>query len=62
MKARLAAPRWALLLLLALVALGLSACATSDSENTSSRPWNEPYGWENGLGGMNQYNNNNMPH
>lgn len=39
-----------LLLLLALVALGLSACSTTeDSENASVRPWNAPLGWENGL-------------
>ena len=55
MKMLLAQSRLALLLLLALVALGLSACSSTE-ENTSSRPWNQPYGWENGLGGMNQYN------
>jgi hypothetical protein len=42
--------RLALLLLLVLAALGLSACATTDdSENASVRPWNSPKGWENGL-------------
>lgn len=55
MKVLLAHPRWALLLLLVLAAFGLSACSSTE-ENTSSRPWNQPYGWENGLGGMNQYN------
>ncbi len=36
--------------LLALLALGLSGCAsTDDSQNASVRPWNAPQGWENGL-------------
>jgi hypothetical protein len=55
MKALLFGSRWALWLLLVLVAVGLSACATADSENASARPWNSPYGWENGLGTMNNY-------
>jgi hypothetical protein len=43
-------PRWALLLLLALAAAGLSACeSTADSDNASARPWNTPKGWENGI-------------
>jgi hypothetical protein len=44
-------PRWALLLLLSLAALGLSGCASTESENVSERPWNAPQGWENGLPG-----------
>jgi hypothetical protein len=37
-----------LLILLGLSAtLGLSGCATNDE--LSSRPWNAPKGWENGL-------------
>jgi hypothetical protein len=37
-------------LLLALIALGMSGCAsTQDSDNASVRPWNTPKGWENGL-------------
>ncbi len=37
-------------LTLALVALGLAGCASTDSsENASERPWNSPKGWENGL-------------
>jgi hypothetical protein len=40
--------RHALLLLLALVALGVSACSTAEPENVSSRPWNSPRGWEGG--------------
>lgn len=39
----------AFLLLLVLAALGLSGCASEESENTSARPWNSPRGWENGL-------------
>lgn len=43
-------PRNFTLLLLLAVALGLSACAsTEDTENASVRPWNAPKGWENGL-------------
>jgi len=39
-----------LALLLALVAWGITACATTDdSDNASVRPWNSPRGWENGL-------------
>ena len=50
MKHLLLNSRAALLLLLVLAALGLSACATTeDSENASVRPWNAPKGWENGL-------------
>jgi hypothetical protein len=42
-------PKAFCLLLLALVALGISGCATTESENASARPWNAPKGWENGL-------------
>jgi hypothetical protein len=28
---------------------GLSGCATTESENASSRPWNSPTSWQNGL-------------
>lgn len=51
MKKFLFSPRVALLLLLLLAAMGLTACATSgeDSENASVRPWNSPKGWETGL-------------
>jgi hypothetical protein len=39
-----------LLLLLGLVGLGLSGCATTDDpENMSARPWNAPKSWETGL-------------
>lgn len=42
--------RSALLLLLVLTALGLTACSTTeDTENASARPWNSPKGWETGL-------------
>ncbi len=50
---------WAMLLVLLLslatVAIVTSGCATtsSDTDNTSERPWTTPRGWENGLpGGM----------
>ncbi len=50
MKRIFANPRCALLVLLALIAMGVSACSTTeDSENASVRPWNTPKGWENGL-------------
>lgn len=39
---------WALLLLLASLALGVIGCSTTESENLSSRPWNAPQGWETG--------------
>ena len=43
-----------ILLGLALLALSLfgSACATTESENVSPRPWDAPQSWENGMGGM----------
>ena len=44
-----------LFLLLALVALAgsLCGCASTESENTSVRPWNSSEGWQNGaLSGM----------
>jgi len=38
-------------LALMLVTLGLvgNGCATTESENLSSRPWNAPTTWQNGL-------------
>ena len=43
-----------ILLGLALLAISLfgSACATTESENASPRPWDAPQSWENGMGGM----------
>jgi len=41
-----------LLLLLGLLVtavLGLSGCKSTESENLSSRPWNAPTTWQNGL-------------
>jgi hypothetical protein len=49
MKLLFSNPRWVLLFFLALVALGLSACASTESDNASTRPWNTPKSWENGL-------------
>jgi hypothetical protein len=41
-------PPWALLMVLASLALGSAGCATTEPENVSSRPWNQPQGWETG--------------
>mgnify|MGYP001324454920 CR=1 FL=1 len=39
-----------LLLLLAVIAAGLTGCAsTAEPENQSYRPWGAPQGWESGL-------------
>ncbi len=42
-------PRGAFLLLVVLAAMGLSGCASTESDNVSVRPWNSPRGWETGL-------------
>jgi hypothetical protein len=47
------AANYFLLLLVALLALFVSSCSTSEPDNASVRPWNTPQDWENGLGGMN---------
>jgi hypothetical protein len=46
-----------LFLSLALVVVGalVSGCGTTESENASPRPWNTPQSWENGMGGMENY-------
>lgn len=36
-------------LLLLLMGVALSGCASTESQNESVRPWNEPKSWENGL-------------
>jgi hypothetical protein len=42
-----------LLLLLAAMAMVISGCASTESDNASVRPWNSPEGWEGGsLGSM----------
>jgi len=41
--------RWLFAGFLLCALLGLSGCATTDSDNLSERPWNAPKGWENGL-------------
>jgi hypothetical protein len=45
------------LLLLALVSvvLAVTSCASQDPDNESVRPWNAPQSWENGMGGMEDY-------
>jgi hypothetical protein len=37
------------LLLLGVVGVVLSGCVTTEPENASARPWNQPRGWETGL-------------
>jgi len=37
------------LLLFGLGGVLLSGCASSEPENYSARPWNQPRGWETGL-------------
>jgi hypothetical protein len=47
--------RWLGLLLLAVIGLCLSGCATSEPDNASVRPWNSPKSWEGQLPmGMNE--------
>jgi len=41
--------RWVWLLWLGLSVVLFSGCATSDPENASARPWNQPRVWETGL-------------
>lgn len=48
------AVQWLLLLMLGLVLAGVSGCSTAEPDNISSRPWNTPQGWENGLPIMDQ--------
>ena len=57
MRSLVSIPRWVIVLLLALLALGSWGCATTESENMSEQPWNRPQNWENCLPGgmMNQY-------
>ena len=38
-----------LLMLLAVVIISASGCATRDPDNASVRPWDAPQGWENGI-------------
>jgi hypothetical protein len=44
--------KWLLVLALMSLASFFSGCSTTDPDNASVRPWNNPQGWENGLGGM----------
>ncbi len=41
--------RFLFLLLLGLSLLALAGCATTESDNAATRPWNSPKGWETGL-------------
>jgi len=41
------------MLVLATLALVISGCSSTESDNASVRPWNSPEGWQGGaLGGM----------
>jgi hypothetical protein len=52
MKVLSAKARWIFLLLLAVIALGLSGCATPDGPGGDREvPWGSPKGWENGIPG-----------
>lgn len=44
-----------LLLGLAALALSNSGCASNETDNASVRPWDAPQSWENGMGGMEDY-------
>jgi len=41
--------RDSLFVLLAIIATLFSGCASTEPENASARPWNQPRGWETGL-------------
>jgi hypothetical protein len=49
------AVHFVLFLALVTLALAVSSCASDESENNSVRPWNAPQSWENGMGGMEDY-------
>jgi hypothetical protein len=49
------AVRFLLLLALVSVALAVTSCASDEPDNNSVRPWNAPQSWENGMGGMEDY-------
>jgi hypothetical protein len=34
---------------LAILAIGLTGCASTDPDNYSGRPWNAPKSWEGGM-------------
>ena len=40
---------WLSLLLLTALGLVMSGCASTESDNASTRPWNAPKTWESGL-------------
>ncbi|MEO6034136.1 MAG: hypothetical protein ABIQ35_02660 [Verrucomicrobiota bacterium] len=42
------------LAILACAAAVMSGCATTESENVSSRPWNTPQGWSGLPSGINE--------
>jgi hypothetical protein len=44
--------RWVFVLMLVAIGWGCTGCGSTEAENTSSRPWNSPEGWQNGSAGM----------
>jgi hypothetical protein len=42
-------------LVLVSLAFVISGCASDEPENASVRPWDAPQSWENGMGGMEDY-------
>jgi hypothetical protein len=52
---KLRATQLLLLLALASLALAISGCASDEPDNASVRPWDAPQSWENGMGGMQDY-------
>ena len=50
---KLRAAHLLLFLVLAVITLVVSGCASTEADNASVRPWNSPEGWQGGmLGGM----------
>jgi len=52
---KLRATQFLLLLALVSLALAISGCASDEPDNASVRPWDAPQSWENGMGGMEDY-------
>ena len=49
------AAHYLLLLALVTLAFAISGCASNEPDNASVRPWDAPQSWENGMGGMEDY-------
>ena len=48
-------PILVLFLVAVAMAVGLTGCSSTVPENASVRPWDAPQDWENGMGGMTDY-------